>query len=139
MKNIMAYLAFNGNCREAMNFYKDCLGGELELMTFEGSPMAAEMPAAAQQGIMHSCLKTDNGIALMASDGMPNDTITVGNAVTLYLACDSLEEQEKHYKALSEGGAITMPLADTFWGSRFGLITDKFGIHWMFDHTLPKE
>jgi PhnB protein len=140
MKNIKCYLNFNGECRDAMNFYKDCFGGELELITFEGSPMAAKMPtAAAAQGIMHSTLKMSNGTSLMASDGMPGqESASGGGQVTLYLESESLEQQQQYYDALSQGGNITMPLEDTFWGTRFGQVTDKFGINWMFDHALPK-
>lgn len=139
MQNIKCYLNFNGQCRDAMNFYKDCFNGELELMTFEGSPMAAQMPAAAAQGVMHSTLTMPNGTSLMASDGMPGQEPTSnGGPVTLYLECASLEQQQQYFNALSQGGTVTMPLEDTFWGSRFGQLTDKFGINWMFDHALPK-
>ena len=140
MKNIKAYLAFNGNCRDAMNFYKECFGGNLEIMTFENSPMAAEMPADAQKGVMHSSLTLDNGVSIMASDGMPGqENVIFGSVVTLYLECASLEEQKQHFDAISKGAKVTVPLADTFWGSRFGMLIDKFGINWMFDHALPKE
>lgn len=135
MKDITPYLTFNGTCRQAMTFYKDILGGDLELMDFASSPM--EVPDEAKNNIMHAIL-TNNGITLMASDTMPNQTVTNGNSVSLSINCQSVDEINQLFNSLSEGGEITMPLEDTFWGARFGMLTDKFGTCWMFNYDYPQ-
>ncbi|HEV2831803.1 MAG TPA: VOC family protein, partial [Hanamia sp.] len=72
------------------------------------------------------------------SDSGNNDEVTSGTNLSLSLNFNVLEEMEKTFEALSQGGNITMPLQDTFWGARFGMLTDKFGFHWMFNHDLKK-
>jgi PhnB protein len=135
MKDITPYLTFNGNCRQAMTFYKDILGGDLELMDFASSPM--EVPDEAKNYIMHAIL-TSNGVTLMASDTMPNQAVTNGNSVSLSINCQSVDEINHLFNSLSDGGEITMPLEDTFWGARFGMLTDKFGTCWMFNYDYPQ-
>lgn len=135
MKDITPYLTFNGNCRQAMTFYKDILGGDLELMDFASSPM--EVPDEAKNNIMHAIL-TSNGVTLMASDTMPNQAVTNGNSVSLSINCQSVDEINHLFNSLSDGGEITMPLEDTFWGARFGMLTDKFGTCWMFNYDYPQ-
>ncbi|WP_303310059.1 VOC family protein [Hymenobacter sp. BT730] len=129
------YLTFNGNCRDAMTFYQQCLGGELLISTFGDSPMADKMPADAQQGVMHASLKNDI-LELMASDGGMH-AVTQGNAIALSLNCSSAEEIATWFAKLSAGGTITMPLEETFWGATFGMFTDRFGMPWMlnYDHA----
>lgn len=135
MKDITPYLTFNGTCRQAMTFYKDILGGDLELMDFASSPM--EVPDEAKNNIMHAIL-TSNGVTLMASDTMPNQAVTNGNSVSLSINCQSVDEINHLFNSLSDGGEITMPLEDTFWGARFGMLTDKFGTCWMFNYDYPQ-
>lgn len=135
MKDITPYFTFNGSARQAMTFYKEVLGGDLNLMTFENSPV--EVPADAKDRIMHATL-SNGTITLMASDTMPNQTTTNGNSVSLSINCSSVEEIDRLYNSLSEGGEITMPLQDTFWGARFAMLTDKFGIGWMFNYDYPQ-
>ena len=136
MKDITPYLTFNGTCRQAMTFYKDILGGDLELMDFASSPMD-DVPDEAKNYIMHAIL-TSNGVTLMASDTMPNQPVTNGNSVSLSINCQSTDEINHLFNSLSEGGEITMPLEDTFWGARFGMLTDKFGTCWMFNYDYPQ-
>lgn len=133
---IAPYLNFNGNCREAMNFYKDCLGGHLEIMGFDNGPM--EVPEGAKDGVMHAILQNE-GIMIMASDTMPGNPITFGTSVSLSVNCASREQVEKFFNGLSAGGKVVMPLEDTFWGAYFGMITDKFGINWMFNYDDPSQ
>ena len=135
MKDITPYLTFNGTCRQAMTFYKDILGGDLELMDFASSPM--DVPDEAKNYIMHAIL-TSNGVTLMASDTMPNQPVTNGNSVSLSINCQSTDEIDHLFNSLSNGGQITMPLEDTFWGARFGMLTDKFGTCWMFNYDYPQ-
>jgi len=127
MPQIVAYLSFPGNCREAMSFYKECLGGELSLLTVAESPMGAQMPAEMGQHIMHSSL-TSGGITVMAAD--MNSDFKPGNAVHLCIVCDSEEELNTLFNKLSEGGTVNHPV-EKFFAGTIGDFVDKFGINWM--------
>lgn len=139
MTQINSYLTFNGNCREAMTFYKECLSGELVLQPIGGSPLAEQLPAQMKESILHSTL-IRGSLVLMASDMVGDDGLIKGNAVSLMLNCSSEEEAKTAYKKLSEGGAATHPLHDTFWGALFGDLTDKFGNQWLlhYDKSMKK-
>lgn len=130
------YLSFPGTCREAMTFYKDCLGGELEIMTFEGSPI--EIPPGAENNVLH-CILTRPGIVLMASDTMPGDRHVNGTNVSLSLNCESRSQADEFFGKLGTGGTVTMPMQNTFWGAYFGMVTDKYGTHWMFNYDKPRN
>lgn len=130
MKQIYAYLNFNGNAREAMTFYKQCLGGELTMSTF--AEMPGDIPAETKDLIMHAELRSGDAV-LMASDTMPGMTSTVGSNVWICVAPESVEETDRMFNAMKEGGSVTMPLADAFWGAYFGMLQDKFGNLWMFN------
>ncbi len=132
MKAIQPYLTFNGNCREAMEFYAQALGGKLEMTTYAEAP-GAPMADAANR-IMHARI-TDGDAVLMASDMPPGKTELPVSGFSLSVICESREEEERLFAAMSEGGNVTMPLQDTFWGAHFGMLHDKFGIRWMFDYT----
>jgi len=138
MTNINSYLTFNGNCREAMNFYKECLGGELFLQTIGESPMSDKMPPQMKESILHSTL-TRGALVLMGSDMVGEEGLIKGNAVSLILNCSSEEEIKTFYSNLSKGGEATHPLENTFWGALFGGLTDKYGNHWLlnYDKKLP--
>lgn len=135
MKNITAYLTFDGNCREAMTFYKECLGGELHLMPFSDAP--GDFPKEAKDRVMHARLSNGSAI-LMASDAMPGKPPQPGSNFSLTIDCESLEEIERLFTALGQNGQVTMPLHDAFWGARFGMLKDRLGIHWMFNFDRPK-
>jgi PhnB protein len=133
MTQINAYLNFDGTCREAMTFYKDCLGGELTLQTIEGSPFEPQCPAAIKHHIMHATL-TNGALLLMGSDMTGPDGLQKGNNVSLSLNCSTEEEINRFFSVLSESGKIHEPLRDQFWGAIFGCVTDKFGIRWMLNY-----
>ncbi|WP_306350053.1 VOC family protein [Flavobacterium sp. '19STA2R22 D10 B1'] len=138
MTQINPYLNFDGNCREAMAFYKECFGGELVMMPFEGSPMEDQVPAEAKQHIMHANL-INGGLVLMASDSLSCE-LKRGNAITLSINCSSTAEIDTFFGNLSKDGNITMPLSEQFWGAKFGMLTDKFGVNWMLNYDkAPKE
>lgn len=137
MKQIITYLTFNGNCREAMNFYKDCLGGELTFQTIGDSPMADRIPKQMQHNILHATLIKD-GITLMASDMVGDNGLIKGNAVSLMLNCSSEDEIRAWYSNLSADGQATHPIENTFWGALFGGLTDKFGTYWLLNYTMPQ-
>jgi PhnB protein len=138
MKQTVPFLTFNGNCREAITFYQKCFDAELSIMPVSSAPFDA--PPAAKDLIMHATL-TKGSEFLMAADtwgGSGAPPYQKGNNFSVAIQGDSLEENEKFFNALSEGGQITMPLQDMFWGARFGMLTDRFGIQWMFNCALPK-
>jgi PhnB protein len=127
MTQIIPYLSFAGNCREVMTFYKECLGGELNLMTVAETPMASQMPAEMGQQIMHANL-SKNGWSLMASDMNPN--LQHGNSVNICISCNTEDELNSFFDKLSEGATINHPVSKFFAGT-MGDLTDKFGINWM--------
>lgn len=132
MTQINSYLTFNGNCREAMNFYKDCLGGELTLQTIGESPLADKMPEQMKACILHATL-INNGLILMGSDMVGEQGLIKGNAVSLCINCSSEEEIQQLYEQLSAGGRKDHVLERSFWGATFGDLTDKYGNHWLLN------
>jgi PhnB protein len=137
MAQINAYLNFNGNCREAMTFYKKCLGGELTVQTVEGSPIEFQCPPYMKHQVLHASLLKGN-LVLMASDMIEPEGFIKGNTISLSLNCNSEREIKTFFTRLSSGGRITHPLEKQFWGATFGVLTDKYGIKWMlnYDKTL---
>lgn len=135
MKPLIAYLNFPGTCRQAMTFYKDCLGAELDLITFGEMP-APGLPEDARDKIMHARLHKGD-TELMASDHI-HGPLTPGANFSLTLRGTDLAECERLFAALSQGGTVTQPLMDAPWGAKFGTLTDQFGIQWMFNYELPK-
>jgi PhnB protein len=138
MAQINSYLTFNGNCREAMTFYKECLGGQLVLQTIGESPMADKMPPQMKKSILHSTL-TRGDLVLMGSDMVDENGLVKGNSVSLMLNCSSEKEIKTCYKNLSKGGTATHPLENTFWGALFGDLVDRFGNHWLLHYQLPQK
>jgi PhnB protein len=122
------YINFDGNAREAMEFYRDVFGGELRINTFGeyGSPD----PALADK-TMHAQLETDRGFTLMASDGPPGAELKPGDNISISLSGDDGDELHGYWDKLSEGGTVTMPLEKQVWGDEFGQCVDRFGISWM--------
>ena len=136
MKEVVAYLNFDGQARKAMEFYRKCLGGNLSLMTFADAP--GDTPPELKERIMHACLTLPSA-KIMASDTMPGAEYRRGNHISVCLACESLEEIERIFASMAEGGKVEMPLDNVFWGARFGTLTDRFGINWLFNYELPKQ
>ena len=134
MKSLNPYLTFNGDCAEAMNYYKNILGGELKTQRFGDVPDQSTVETADL--IMHSELMVDN-IHIMASDTMPGQKVDYGNNITLNISLTDEAEQTRIYEALVAGGRVTMPLQNTFWGARFGMLVDKFGNSWMLNCNQP--
>ena len=124
------YLAFNGKAAEAMKFYQSVLGGELSMQTFGDVKMAKD--PADENRIMHAALKNDL-LSFMASDGMPGRAVKVGDNISMSIAGSDEKKLTEFFHKLSAGGKVDMPLAKQFWGDTFGMLTDKFGIHWMIN------
>jgi PhnB protein len=137
MSQINSYLTFNGNCREAMTFYKECLGGELNFQTVGESPLSEKMPKKMKDCILHSTL-TKGSLILMGSDMVSEQGLVKGNSVSLSLNCSSEEEIKNCYERLSNGGLQNHPLENSFWGALFGDLTDKFGNHWILNFEKNK-
>lgn len=130
MLKLNPYLSFNGNAREAFEFYAKVLRGKIVMMLKNGeTPMRDEMPAETHDRIAHTRLVIGDQV-LMASDAMCESQVDT-KGMTVSLVIDTPAEAERIYKELGEGGKVTMPLAETFWAHRFGMLTDKFGIPWM--------
>jgi len=121
------YLAFNGNAREAMEFYKSVFGGELTVSTFGEF---GNDDAALADRVMHAQLETDAGYYLMASDLAPGMPYNPGSTITVSISGDD-EVLRDYFDKLAAGGQIIMPLEKQVWGDEFGQLTDKFGINWM--------
>ena len=138
MTQINSYLTFGGNCREAMNFYKDCLGGELTLQTVGESPLADKMPAQMKECILHASLVNDR-VVLMGSDMVGEQGLTKGNAVSMAINCSSEDEIQNIYEKLSKGGNKDHTLEQSFWGATFGDVTDKYGNHWLLNYEKGKN
>ncbi len=143
MKSMNIYLNFMGKTEEAFNFYMSVFGGKLETLQRYGE--AKEMPGSDKlsendkEKLMHVSLPLGKSM-LMGADGVESmgHKITQGNNFYVSVNADSRKETEKIFRALSEGGKVEMPLSDTFWGSYFGMLRDKFGIQWMVSYDKPK-
>lgn len=132
MMKIHSYLTFNGNCREAMKFYQECLGGDLEFQTIGDSPLAQQMPDKMKSCILHSTL--NNGtLLLMASDMVDDNGLQKGNSVSLALQCNSETELKNCYQKLAVGGTQNHPVEVTPFGMHLGDLTDQFGNHWILN------
>lgn len=126
------YVSFTDNAREAMTFYQTVFGGELTLSTF-GEMHASEDPNVVDL-IMHSVLTTGTGFTLMASDTSNRMARDEGTEISISVSGDAEDEQSLRtaWAAMSDGAEITMPLETAMWGDTFGMLTDRFGLHWMF-------
>ena len=137
MPSINPYLAFDGNCREAFEFYRSVFGGELaDVSPFSEGP--EEMMGAPEDAdkLMHVSLPMGDGQILMGSDvptGMP--ATQFGTSVALSYAPDRADEGRRVFDALAAGGHVTMPYETQFWNADFGMCTDKFGINWMVNYA----
>ena len=138
------YLTFDGECEAAFTFYQSVLGGETPMWNrFGEMPPQEGMPPLSEEHknrIMHVTLPISNETMLMGSDTMPGMNVcTKGNNFSISLNAQSRAEAEKLFNGLSEGGNVTMPLQDTFWGAYFGMWEDKFGIQWMVNYDDPDK
>lgn len=129
-----SYINFNGNAREAMEFYQTVFGGELHSDTF-ASFASDEMPVGEEDmdKIMHAYLRGDNGIELMGADTPTSMGFDGGMRLSLTLNGDDETLLRGYWDKLAEGGTITMPLAEAPWGDIFGMLKDKYEVEWMID------
>ena len=128
--DVNPYLSFNGQCEAAFKFYEKCLGGSgLSFHKYAGSPMSGQVPPEWQDKVMHATLLFGN-TALMGADAPPS-YFREPQGFSISLSVDTPEDSDRVFSALAEGGKIQMPIQQTFWTSRFGVLIDKFGIPWM--------
>ncbi|PUA39027.1 hypothetical protein C8Z91_11170 [Paenibacillus elgii] len=133
---IHVYLNFNGNCREAVEFYAEAFGTEKpQIMTFGDAPPNPEftLPEEAKHLVMHARI-TVNGSDVMFSDIFPGMPFTAGNNISLSVMSKNIDEIKTYFNKLKEGGKVGMELQETFWSKCYGQLTDKFGIQWQFNH-----
>jgi PhnB protein len=126
------YLSFDGQCEAAFKFYEKCLGGKiLFTMTYGASPMADQTPPDWRARIMHTTLGLGDQ-HLMGADAPPGQ-YQKPQGMTVMLAIETVEEAERIFAALAENGAVQMPLQQTFWAARFGMVVDQFGTPWLIN------
>jgi PhnB protein len=132
MMQVIPYLTFSGNCEEAFRHYAQVLGGNIGMMMkYEDMPDTEPGMPGRHGQIMHARLVAGDS-TLMGSDSPP-ENFERPAGISINLQVDSVEEAERLYQALSEGGEVRMPLAETFWAVRFAMFVDRFGIPWMIN------
>lgn len=139
--SLSSYLFFDGNCREAFEFYRSVFGGEFSVIeTFGSGPPDMGVPEEEKDRIMHVSLPVGSSM-LMGSDSCSafGPPPTAGSNFSISVTGESREHCDDVCAKLSQGGTITMPLQETFWGGYFGCWTDKFGIRWMINYELPRQ
>jgi PhnB protein len=141
MATLNPYLNFDGNCEEAFNFYRTVFGGEFAtVMRYKEMPADFQMPESEAKKIMHMALPIGQGSMLMGSDTPPSMGPTViGSNVSISITAASEAEAARLFNGLSAGGQVTMPLDKAFWGDYFGMLTDKFGVHWMVSYSYNQQ
>ncbi|MQA60871.1 MAG: VOC family protein [Actinophytocola sp.] len=122
------YISFDGDARQAIEFYRSVFGGTLTLNTF-GEYGDADTPGADK--IMHAMLETDSGFALMCADTPPGMEHQPGHNIAVSLSGDDADELRGYWERISSGGTVSVPLEKQMWGDEFGMCTDRFGIDWM--------
>ena len=130
------YLSFNGQCESAFNFYAQCLGGKTVMkLTYGETPMADQTPPGWRDKIAHMRLVVGDKI-LMGSDSPP-DRYEEAKGMTVTIGVDDPAEAERIFHALAENGTVRMPIQETFWALRFGMLVDRFGTPWMINCEKP--
>jgi len=138
--NVEPYLYFDGCCEEALNFYRDAIGAKINAMLrFSDSPepCPGEMPAGYEKKVMHACFNIGDSV-VMASDGNCKGQAKF-EGISLTLNCKDDAEAERMFAALGAGGQVQMPMTETFFATKFGMVADKFGVSWMVIKAKPKQ
>jgi PhnB protein len=144
MASVNPYLIFNGQCEAAFNHYKNAFGGEfLAFSKFSDMPNDGSTPALQEEEanrVMHVSFPISKETILMGSDSnSQSGDVKFGDNISISINADNKEEAERLFNRLSEGGSITMPIQDTFWGAYFGMFVDKFGVAWMVNFDYPQQ
>lgn len=144
MEKLNPYLTFPGNCEEAFNFYRSVFGGEfLYVGRFSDIPSneGVMLPEYKLNKIMHISLPIGKGAVLMGSDSGEDwsPEVKIGNNISLSVTAESKEDADRFFQNLSNEGKIIMQIGDVFWGSYYGMCTDRFGVNWMVSYDKPKN
>jgi PhnB protein len=132
------YLVFKGQCEEAFNFYAERLGGRIvTMLTHEGVPAASQVPAEWKSKILHATIQVGDKL-LMGADAPP-EHYQQPQGFSVMAAVSDVEEAERVFHALADGGTVRMPIQQTFWSPRFGALIDRFGIPWMINCEQAPE
>ncbi|MER7952178.1 VOC family protein [Streptomyces sp. NPDC096079] len=131
------YISFDGDARQAMEFYKEVFGGTLALNTF--GAFGADKAGEAADKIMHGMLETDNGFTLMAADVPPGMSHNPGDNISVSVSGEDADELRRYWDKLSGTGTVAVPLEKQMWGDVFGMCKDRFGITWMVNITSPQN
>jgi PhnB protein len=136
---VTPYVSFNGNCEEAVLFYKSIIGGEAQFMRFSDLPPDAGIPISDgwKSKVMHGSL-TAGGATIFFGDSWEESPVTFGSNCTVHLNVEKEEDVARIVEGLADGGTITMPAERTFWGSNYGSVVDKYGVHWGVEFELPE-
>lgn len=138
IKALNPYLFFNGDAAEAIQLYEKVLGAKTEGLMRMGDMAGPPVPPEHRNRVVHALLHLGPG-AVMISDAPPDQPMGRDSNVQVTLDFDDVGEMTRKFEALAQGGKVDMPLQDTFWGARFGALTDRHGIHWMFNCALKKS
>ena len=137
IKQLNPYLNFNGTAAQAIKLYEKALGAKTESqMGWADAPGQPATPETKDR-VMHARLRIGDGV-VMVSDSQPGMPVTAGNNMHVTLDFDDAADMARRFDALAAGGKITMPLQDTFWGAKFGMLTDAHGVSWMFNCETRK-
>ena len=139
--SLSTYLTFEDNCREVFEFYRSVFGGEFTfLSTFRDGPEGLEVPEAELDRIMHVSLPIGSSV-LMGNDSSSSFSppLVPGNNFSITFEAESREHADEIFAKLSDGGVVTCPMDDMFWGAYFGAFTDKFGINWHVTTGLSQD
>lgn len=130
------YLVFDGNCEEAFRFYAKCLRAEIaSLSRFGDTPGCEDLPASHRDKVMHVRLQHGDQV-LMASDNHPAHPYDGVKGCSIALSVEEPAEAERIFGELSQGGTVVMPMQETFWAERFGMVNDRFGVPWMVNGAM---
>ena len=133
---VQPYLSFKGDCEAAFKFYEQALGGQMgALFRYGGSPMEGDAPAGWSDKVMHGSV-TVGGLGLMGADIAP-ERYEAPKGFSLSIQISDTAEAERIFQALAVDGKVVMPLAETFWAARFGMVIDRFGIPWLINCEAP--
>lgn len=137
IKSLNPYLNFNGDAEKAIRFYESALGAKADDIMRFGEAFGPDAAPEVKNRVMHCVVRVDGNV-FMVSDIRPGETIPPGTNAHISLDFDDEADMEKRFSTLSAGGTVMMPLSDTFWGARFGMLTDAYGIQWMFNCQKKK-
>jgi PhnB protein len=134
---LIPYIHFGGNAEEAMNFYAEALGGQIvSIQRYSDAPMPSDEDY--KQKVMHGRLTFDDNL-IMVSDVFKGEPVSTGGNVQLSIDVPEENKITEVFHKMAEGGTITMGLEKQFWGAIFGMLKDKFGVVWMFNHELKEK